>query len=99
MRKKTNTILGVKLDSYSQAAIFCLVLIILTGLFSNIIATSKPLYIKNYDYTYFPAFSHKKTYDFRFEPSGKRTYEIENIDWLELPVSNKIFELTSSCTS
>lgn len=91
MSIKPNIILGVKLDKYSQAAIFCLVLIILTGLFSNLIATSKPLYLKNNGNTFFPAFSNKKTYEFSSETFGKRTYDVVNTDWVVLPASKKIF--------
>lgn len=91
MSIKTNTIWGVKLDRYSQAALFCLVLIVLTGLFSDLIATSRPLYLKKSNETYFPALSNKRTYEFSSETLGKRTYDIDNIDWLELRASNKIF--------
>ncbi len=59
MSIKTNTILGVKLDRYSQAAVFCLLLIVLTGLFSNVIATSRPLHFLYKGESYSPAFSKK----------------------------------------
>jgi len=91
MIKTEVKILGVKVDMYSQLAIFCLVLIILTGLLSNIIAASKPFYIKNNGQTYFPIFENKKNYDFVSKSYGKNTYSIENIDWKDIPDSKKVF--------
>src|SRR5690349_11489338 len=93
MRKREMKILGVKVDFYSQLALFCLLLIVLTGLLSNLIANSKPIYIKNNGNTYFPVFEKKKTYDFSSELLGKRTYQLENINWTEVPESKKIFAL------
>ncbi len=91
MIKKPNSLWSVKLDWYSQAAIFCLVLIILTGTCSNWIATSKPLYIKNNQNVYFPAFNNKKSYEFTTEQLGKKTYNVENMDWVKLDQTKKVF--------
>jgi ABC-type dipeptide/oligopeptide/nickel transport system permease subunit len=59
MRSNLNKILGLKLDIYSQAAIFCLSLIFVTGLLSNLIANDKPIVIGDKEGIYFPVFSKK----------------------------------------
>ncbi len=81
MKLRLNKILGLKLDRYTRGAIFCLVLILLIGLFSNLIATSKPWYVKHRDKTYFPAFSKKKTYDFTSLQNTRLTFSVDNIHW------------------
>jgi peptide/nickel transport system permease protein len=79
MKNREIKILGIQVDIYSQLAIFCLVLIILTGLLSNVIATSKPLYIKYKGKSYFPAFTNKK-----MTTGDKWVQDPNNIDWYNL---------------
>jgi ABC-type dipeptide/oligopeptide/nickel transport system permease subunit len=85
MRSRFNKIIGLKLDVYSQAALFCLSLILVTGLLSNFIATSKPIYIKHDGKVYFPALSNKKIL-----MGDKWQQNPNNIDWYNLP-DPKIF--------
>lgn len=59
MIKREMKILGVKVDLYSQLALFCLLLIVITGLFSNFIANDRPVIIGDKDGIYFPVFSKK----------------------------------------
>lgn len=91
MKKREIKIFNVQLDWYSQVALFCLILIVLTGLFSTLLATSKPWYINHYGNIHFPAIEKRKTYDFSREPDGYQTYQIENINWEEIPSTKKIF--------
>jgi peptide/nickel transport system permease protein len=91
MIKPTNKIWTIKLNWYSRAALFCLVLILLTGLMSEWIATSKPLYVNNNGNTYFPAFSKKTNYTFFDEAFGKRTYNTQSMVWKNMHHLKKIF--------
>jgi peptide/nickel transport system permease protein len=60
MRSRLNKIKGLKLDKYSRAALFCLVLICLVGIFSRFIANDRPIVVLNdEDGIYFPIFSKK----------------------------------------
>jgi peptide/nickel transport system permease protein len=59
MRSRLKNISGIKLDRYSGAALFCLTLIFVTGLFSHFIANSKPYMVKYEGKTYFPIVSKK----------------------------------------
>lgn len=68
---------GKKFDRYSQFSVFVLVIIMLTGIFADQIATSKPLYLKYNNRHYFPAITNSVDKDLaaRF-PGG--------VDWSKL---------------
>lgn len=83
MINNKNKIFGLKTDFYSQSAIFCLVIIILIGLCSNWIATSRPLYYKLESKTYFPAFSKQVDHDLVIIHPGP-------IDWVNYRSSTEI---------
>jgi peptide/nickel transport system permease protein len=77
MIKRGIKILGIKVDFYSQLAGFCLMLIILTGLFSNLIANSKPYFVKSNGEIYFPIISNK----YETEMMSKQN---TSVDWKEV---------------
>jgi peptide/nickel transport system permease protein len=92
MSKQANKIFGMQLNRFSMAAMFCLILIILVGLLSNYLATSKPLYIKNGSEVYYPAFSQKKVYQLSTESTTTtKAFNVENIDWSQFSNSTLIF--------
>jgi peptide/nickel transport system permease protein len=92
MSRPTNNIYGLKLNRFSMFALFCLVIIVLVGLLSNYLATSKPLYIKNGETVYYPAFSQKKVYQLSPESTTQpKAFNIENIDWSKFSNSTLIF--------
>lgn len=89
MRKRWNKISGLKLDRYGQAAVFCLLLIFLIGLFSPMIANDRPIVVLNdKDGIYFPVFSKKyeqKWSEHNGTPFNWSLHKSTNVGWPLIP--------------
>jgi len=85
MRNIINKISSLKIDKWSRWAMFCLLLIIITGLFSSVIANKRPYMIKYKGENYYPILSKK------FEQ--KYIEEKGYVDWDKIKIESNFLPL------